>query len=115
MLRAPLAPRTNLVGQFVTEYKIARIVGHTETATTEIVYRKQIRPVVLGGAGVPGESLFGLVAVASAVSDALGVAGRSEGHKAHRIRNSGCSGPDRFRLDQSVSSLLHGRTPYGVD
>jgi len=29
--------------------KIARLVGHAET-TTETVYRKQIRPVVLDGA-----------------------------------------------------------------
>jgi hypothetical protein len=32
--------------------KIARLVGHTGTTTTEIVYRKQIRPVVVGGAEV---------------------------------------------------------------
>jgi integrase len=32
--------------------KIARLVGHTGTATTEAVYRKQIRPVVVGGAEV---------------------------------------------------------------
>jgi integrase len=32
--------------------KIARLVGHTGTATTELVYRKQIRPVVAGGAAV---------------------------------------------------------------
>jgi integrase len=32
--------------------KIARLVGHTGTATTETVYRKQIRPVVMGGAEV---------------------------------------------------------------
>jgi integrase len=31
---------------------IARLVGHTGTATTELVYRKQIRPVVTGGAAV---------------------------------------------------------------
>jgi integrase len=30
--------------------KIARLVGHTETAMTETVYRKQIRHVVTGGA-----------------------------------------------------------------
>ena len=28
--------------------KIAQLVGHTGTATTELVYRKQIRPVVTG-------------------------------------------------------------------
>ena len=32
--------------------KIARFVGHIGTATTETVYRKQIRPVVTGGAEV---------------------------------------------------------------
>jgi integrase len=37
--------------------KIARLVGHTGTTTTETVYRKQIRPVVVGGAGVM-DSLF---------------------------------------------------------
>jgi integrase len=37
--------------------KIARLVGHTGTATTKTVYRKQIRPVVIGGAEVM-DSLF---------------------------------------------------------
>jgi site-specific recombinase XerD len=32
--------------------QIARLVGHTGTTTTELVYRKQIRPVVMGGAGI---------------------------------------------------------------
>jgi integrase len=32
--------------------KIARLVGHTGTATTETVYRKQLRPVVTGDAEV---------------------------------------------------------------
>jgi hypothetical protein len=32
--------------------KIARLVGHTGTATTETVYRKQLRPVIVGGAEV---------------------------------------------------------------
>jgi site-specific recombinase XerD len=32
--------------------KIARLVGHIGTATTEAVYRKQLRPVVTGGAEV---------------------------------------------------------------
>ena len=32
--------------------KIARLVGHIGTATTETIYRKQIRPVVMGGAEV---------------------------------------------------------------
>ena len=32
--------------------QIARLVGHTGTTTTETVYRKQIRPVVMAGAAV---------------------------------------------------------------
>jgi integrase len=32
--------------------KIARLVGHSSTSTTERVYRHQIRPVVQGGAEV---------------------------------------------------------------
>jgi integrase len=32
--------------------KIARLVGHIGTATAETVYRKQIRPVVTGGAEI---------------------------------------------------------------
>ncbi len=32
--------------------KIAQLVGHSGTATTELVYRKQICPVVTGGAEV---------------------------------------------------------------
>jgi hypothetical protein len=32
--------------------KIARLVGHNATTTTETIYRKQIRPVVVGGAEV---------------------------------------------------------------
>ncbi len=30
---------------------IARLVGHSGTSTTEAVYRKQIRPVTIEGAG----------------------------------------------------------------
>jgi integrase len=37
--------------------KIARLVGHIGTSTTETVYRHQIRPVVTGGAEVM-EQLF---------------------------------------------------------
>ena len=32
--------------------RIGRLVGHTGTTTTETVYRKQIRPVVMGGAEI---------------------------------------------------------------
>jgi integrase len=32
--------------------QISRLVGHSGTATTETVYRKQIRPVIVHGADV---------------------------------------------------------------
>ena len=32
--------------------RIARLVGHSSTATTETIYRKQIRPVIVHGADV---------------------------------------------------------------
>jgi integrase len=47
----------SLSGAGVPIEKIARLVGHTGTTTTEIVYRRQIRPVVVGGAEVM-DSLF---------------------------------------------------------
>ncbi|MFI0937264.1 tyrosine-type recombinase/integrase [Streptomyces sp. NPDC021020] len=34
---------------------IARVVGHSSTATTEAVYRKQLRPVITEGAGAMDE------------------------------------------------------------
>jgi len=37
--------------------KIARLVGHIGTSTTETVYRHQIRPVVTGGAEVMDQLL----------------------------------------------------------
>lgn len=36
---------------------IARLVGHSSTATTEAVYRKELRPVITEGAEVMG-SIF---------------------------------------------------------
>jgi integrase len=32
--------------------RISRLVGHSDTSTTETVYRHQIRPVVQGGAEI---------------------------------------------------------------
>jgi hypothetical protein len=32
--------------------RISRLVGHSDTTTTETVYRHQIRPVVQGGAEI---------------------------------------------------------------
>ena len=34
--------------------EIARLVGHSSTSVTETVYRKQLRPVLTGGAQVMG-------------------------------------------------------------
>ena len=46
-----------LVNAGVPIEKTARLIGYTGTTTTETVYRKQIRPVVVGGAEVM-DSLF---------------------------------------------------------
>jgi integrase len=32
--------------------EIARLVGHTSTRTTEVVYRRELRPVITAGAEV---------------------------------------------------------------
>jgi integrase len=58
--RPPAAPSTSTYGvdSFVSLLsdsgvpieEIARLVGHRSTAVTELVYRKQIRPVLQGGA-----------------------------------------------------------------
>jgi integrase len=41
-----------LSDQGVPVEEIARLVGHSSSTTTEIVYRKQIRPVIQSGAVV---------------------------------------------------------------
>jgi len=43
---------------------ISRLVGHSSTTTTETIYRKQIRPVIIHGADImdrifPGEADHG--------------------------------------------------------
>jgi hypothetical protein len=38
--------------------EISRLVGHSSTAVTELVYRKQIRPVLQAGA-VAMDQIFG--------------------------------------------------------
>jgi integrase len=35
--------------------EIARLVGHTSTRTTEIVYRRELRPVITTGAEIMNE------------------------------------------------------------
>jgi integrase len=39
--------------------EIARIVGHTSTRTTEIVYRRELRPVITTGAEVMVQIIAG--------------------------------------------------------
>jgi hypothetical protein len=58
---------------------IARLVGHSGTMTTETVYRKQIRPVLLDGADVM-DRIFPLAARVTAVpirSSWTNITGRS--------------------------------------
>ena len=38
--------------------EIARLVGHTSTRTTEVVYRRELRPVITTGAQIMDE-IFG--------------------------------------------------------
>jgi integrase len=40
------------LGGFPVE-EIARIAGHSSTRTTEVVYRREVRPVITGGAQTP--------------------------------------------------------------
>ena len=39
--------------------EIARLVGHTSSRTTEVVYRRELRPVITTGAEVNGQDLVG--------------------------------------------------------
>ena len=39
-------------GSGVLVEEIARLVGHTSTRTTEVVYRRELRPVITTGAEV---------------------------------------------------------------
>ena len=52
----PLELRTSFVslmsGSGVPVEEIARLVGHTSTRTTEVVYRRELRPVITTGAEV---------------------------------------------------------------
>ena len=52
--------------------QISQLAGHSETATTETVYRHQIRPVIQTGAVVM-DQLFGLPATSSARTDSPSV------------------------------------------
>ena len=52
----PREPRTSFVSlmshQGVSIEEIARLVGHATTRTTEIVYRRELRPVITTGAEI---------------------------------------------------------------
>jgi hypothetical protein len=39
--------------------EIARLVGHSSTRTTEVIYRKELRPVITTGAEVMDDLLRG--------------------------------------------------------
>ena len=39
--------------------EIARLVGHTSTRTTEIVYRRELRPIITTGAEIMDELFTG--------------------------------------------------------
>jgi integrase len=45
-----MSPRSLLSDSGVPLEEISRLVGHSSTAVTELVYRKQIRPVLQRGA-----------------------------------------------------------------
>jgi integrase len=47
--------------------EIARIAGHSSTRTTEVVYRRQLRPVITGGAQTL-DRLLGQTATARATA-----------------------------------------------
>jgi hypothetical protein len=38
--------------QGISTEEIARLVGHSSTRTTEVIYRKELRPVITTGAEV---------------------------------------------------------------
>lgn len=45
--------------QGVSTEEIARLVGHSSTRTTEVVYRRELRPVLQTGADIMDE-MFGV-------------------------------------------------------
>ena len=45
--------------QGVSIEEIARLVGHASTRTTEIVYRRELRPVITTGAEIMDELFSG--------------------------------------------------------
>ena len=55
--------RTSFVGLMsdsgVPVEEIARLVGHTNSRTTEVAYRRELRPVITTGAEVNGQDLVG--------------------------------------------------------
>ena len=60
----PLELRTSFVSLMsrsgVPVEEIARLVGHTNTRTTEVVYRRELRPVITTGAEVMDKIFSGL-------------------------------------------------------
>jgi integrase len=60
----PRELRTSFVSlmsdQGVTIEEIARLAGHASTRTTEIVYRREVRPVITTGAEIMDELFTGV-------------------------------------------------------
>jgi integrase len=54
LLRQPVEPPR------VSIEEIARLVGHASTRTTEIVYRRELRPVITTGAEIMDELFTGI-------------------------------------------------------
>ena len=51
-VRPSPARSTRASGAGVSIERVSRLVGHSGTTTTETIYRKQIRPVIVHGADV---------------------------------------------------------------
>ena len=70
----PLELRTSFVslmsGSGVPVEEIARLVGHTSTRTTEVVYCRELRPVTTRRRRGHGQDLCGIAAQASLCEDA---------------------------------------------
>jgi hypothetical protein len=95
--------------------KIARLVGHIATTTTETVYRHQIRPVVMGGAEVmdqlcpAGTAMlsysFGYSVAKGHDSGSVVMASELVGVRGLEPRTSSLSGCRRFGSDSSFAAL----------
>ena len=92
--------------------KIARLVGHSSTATTELVYRKQIRPVPQGGAEVT-HMAKATVSRGLIGAGLVGVPGLEPGTSSLSGCRSGRSGSAKGRLTcGGLRSVPSGSPPF---